>query len=98
ETGLSYSYVDGSIAINGSTPIISGTSGDDSYYIRHGASDNTVEVYSGISASGTLIYSAPISSLSTLTFDTGAGNDRVIVDQRIGSALPPGGITYNAGA
>ncbi|HEV8606849.1 MAG TPA: right-handed parallel beta-helix repeat-containing protein [Tepidisphaeraceae bacterium] len=98
ELGLIYNYVDGSIDINAATSLITGTDGDDSYYVRRNAASDMIEVYSGTSAAGTLIYSAPEASLTSLTFDTGAGNDQLIVDSVNGTPLPYGGIVYDAGA
>jgi len=96
ETGLVYTYSDGSIDIDASTPSIVGTDGNDSYYIRRTAYD-MVEVYAGTSASGTPIYSALLASISSVSFDTGAGDDQLIVDLANGTPLPSAGISYSAG-
>jgi hypothetical protein len=98
ENGLIYTYVDGSIIVNGGTPQIHGTAGDDSFYIRHSGSGDMIEVYNGTSSAGIQVYSAPANSLSSLNFNTGAGNDRLIVDLVNGTPIPSGGLSYDAGA
>jgi len=96
ETGLVYTYADGSIDISAASSIM-GTDGDDSYYVRRSSAYDVVEVYSGTSAVGTPIYSAPLADIRNISFDTGAGNDQLIVDLVNGTPLPPGGINYAAG-
>src|SRR5205085_12219556 len=75
-------------------PTLEGTPGGDDWLVmRDGANPNNVDVF----LNGNLIYTAPIASLTTLTIDALAGNDRLTVDYVNGDPLPSGGLTYDGG-
>jgi parallel beta-helix repeat protein len=97
ENGLLYSYSDGSIDIVTANATLMGTDGDDSYYIRR-TLGNVLEVYSGTSAAGSLIYSAALADTNSISLSTGAGNDQLTIDLVNGSPFPTGGINFAAGA
>src|SRR5205085_2017329 len=75
-------------------PTLEGTPGGDDWLVmRDGANPNNVDVF----LNGNLIYTAPIASLTTLTIDALAGNDRLTADYVNGDPLPSGGLTYDGG-
>jgi hypothetical protein len=64
------------------TTSVSGTTGNDNYYVRVNAS--TLEVFQSAAPVGSPAYSAPVSEVSSLTINGDNGNDVV----ELGSVLP----------
>ncbi len=79
-------------------PSFLGTNGNDVYLVRLDATGTTIEVYNSDSASGTPIYTTPLAAASELTFDTLAGDDRLIIDLTNGNPIPANDINLIAGA
>jgi hypothetical protein len=93
EGRIGMSVSNGSISIG-----VTGTSGGDTYYVQRSTSGVNLEVYTSDPPVGSPAYWGPIASLTSLTINTGNGNDRVIVDWVNGVPIPTGGIFYNGGA
>jgi predicted outer membrane repeat protein len=64
----------------GVTATVTGTSGNDSYYLRQSADGSALQVWAGTAAVGNPAFSFAASTLESCTFDTGLGNDRLTVD------------------
>ncbi|NLF68877.1 MAG: hypothetical protein GX575_07460, partial [Candidatus Anammoximicrobium sp.] len=80
--------------LSATAPALTGTPGGDYFVVKKNGSN--VEVYQGTtSPPTTLVYSAALSGLTTLTIDGLAGNDSVSVDFSTGNALPSGGLTFH---
>jgi hypothetical protein len=79
-------------------PSFIGTNGNDVYLVRLDATGTTIEVYNSDPASGTPIYTTPLAGASELTFDTLAGDDRLIIDLTNGNPIPANDISLIAGA
>jgi hypothetical protein len=79
-------------------PSFLGTNGNDTYLVRLDATGTTIEVYNSDPASGTPIYTTPLAGASELTFDTLAGDDRLIIDLVNGNPIPANDISLIAGA
>jgi autotransporter-associated beta strand protein len=71
--------------------VVTGTASDDAWLARRNGSNVD------ISQNGTLLYSVPFSSFSTLTFSGQAGSDTLAVDLSAGDVIPSGGLTLNGG-
>ncbi|HEV8606351.1 MAG TPA: right-handed parallel beta-helix repeat-containing protein [Tepidisphaeraceae bacterium] len=81
--------------------VIAGSSGDDTYYIRLNPAGTNVEIFENPAAvppTGNATFTRTLASLTTLTFNTLAGNDKLIVDFINGNPIPTGGISYDGGA
>ena len=83
-------------AVNVDTDL-QGTVGDDVFLVRRGPSGTNVQVFSNDAATGTPLFSMPITAIDSLLFEMLAGDDRVIFDFAIGSPLPGGGIRFLGG-
>ena len=80
--------------------VINGSGGDDTYYIRLNAAGTDVEIFENpqaIPPAGVATFTRTLASLTTLTFNTLAGNDKLIVDWVNGNPIPSGGISYDGG-
>ncbi|HPM82413.1 MAG TPA: GEVED domain-containing protein, partial [Candidatus Anammoximicrobium sp.] len=76
------------------SPTLTGTPGGDYFVVKKNGSN--VEVYQGTTPNPmTLVYSAALSGLTTLTIDGLGGNDSMSVDFTAGNALPSGGLTFH---
>jgi len=78
------------------SPTINGDSLADTYYLLR--QDDDLLVYDGASPTGRPFASYLLPMLGTLTFNTAGGNDRLMVDLSGGDPIPPGGISFIAGA
>ena len=79
-------------------PSFLGTNGNDVYLVRLDATGTTIEVYNSDPASGTPIFTTPLAGADELTFDTLAGDDRLIIDLTNGNPIPANDISLIAGA
>ncbi len=79
-------------------PAFTGTSGDDVYYLRLNAAGTNVELFPNATGTGVPSYTAAIATLSSISFDGLAGNDRLIVDLANGLPIPSGGVSFVGGA
>jgi autotransporter-associated beta strand protein len=80
--------------LSATDPIVEGTSDDDVFVLRRtGALGVTQE----LTRDGIVIFTAPYASLTSLTVNGLAGNDRLTVDFVGGNPLLPGGIAFNGG-
>jgi len=73
---------------------------DDTYYVRLNAAGTDVEIFENPQAvppAGAATFTRTLASLTTLTFNTLAGNDSLIVDWVNGNPIPSGGISYDGG-
>ncbi len=80
--------------------MINGSNGDDTYYVRLNAAGTDVEIFENPQAvppAGVATFTRTLASLTTLTFNTLAGNDKLIVDWVNGNPIPTGGISYDGG-
>jgi hypothetical protein len=80
---------------------IIGTDADDLYLVRLDPTGKNVEVYNNATATGPLIFSAPIATSDPLSFDLKAGNDRLIISTVNGNPIPTTavpGISFTGGA
>src|SRR5205814_1798982 len=80
--------------------VINGSNGDETYYVRLNAAGTDVEIFENPQAvppAGTATFTRTLASLTTLTFNTLAGNDKLIVDWVNGNPIPTGGISYDGG-
>jgi hypothetical protein len=84
-----------SATVGSSNPVITGGSTADTYLVRRNGS--LLEVFNNSAGTGTPIYSNTFASLSTLTLNTGGGDDSVIINSASGATTPAGGIFYNGG-
>jgi hypothetical protein len=75
--------------------VYTGTSGSDDYLLRINPSvPGDVQILVG----GTVSFSGPESSVTTLTFNTGQGDDHLTIDLANGNPIPSGGVFYDGGA
>ncbi len=81
-----------------STPSIVGTSGDDIFVIRLNAPANRLDVWQNRATNLPASFSYAFSGTTSITFDGGVGNDKLIVDMRGGNPIPNGGINFTGGA
>src|SRR5437763_6768237 len=79
---------------NATSPTLEGTPvGYEWLVVQYSPSSVIVDVF----LNGNLIYTTPIASITTLSIDALAGNDRLTVDYVNGDPLPSGGLTYDGG-
>jgi predicted outer membrane repeat protein len=64
----------------GVTTTVTGTSGNDSYYVRQSADGSALQIWKGTAAVGNLAFNFATATLASCTFDTGLGDDRLTVD------------------
>jgi hypothetical protein len=80
------------------TDVVMGTAKPDDFYVRLDPTHRFVQIFAASSPGGTPLYTLPYATLSSLTFDTLAGNDRLFVDLGNGSPIPSGTIHFDAGS
>ena len=85
------------VTVNDPPPGFIGTDGDDVFYVRRDTAGTNVLVFANDTGAGAPIFSAPIAAVPGLTFDTLAGNDRLIVDSSNGDPVPLSGISFMGG-
>lgn len=81
--------------------LYSGTEGQDAYYVRQDGSQN-VQIYLNPGDDPPLPTAVPdyciaYTALTTLTFNTGLGDDRLTVDLANGSPVPSAGLDFDGG-
>ncbi len=77
--------------VDPANPILNGTPGSDSFTVKRNGT--ALEVYLGVD----LIDSRDYSSVTTLVFNGGAGDDTLTLDFNDGNPLPSGELTFNGG-
>lgn len=83
--------------LNGQQITATGTSGNDSYYLRLDSSGTFVQIFENAPATGTPAFTVLKSAVSSLALDLGAGSNGVTVDYNNGNPLPATGLSI-AGA
>jgi len=75
---------------------ITGTSGNDTYYVKRNG--NLLEVYNNATGTGTPIQRDMFVYYESLIFDTGGGDDTITLDYSNGSPVPAGGVFVDGNA
>jgi hypothetical protein len=90
-----------SFVVNASSPMtVTGTAGSDTFLVRR--EGNNLKVYANADGTGTPVTDRPFAGVSSVTIDTLAGDDTIIldfagVDFDTARFVPAGGFTVNAG-
>ena len=79
-------------------PSFAGTPSDDTYYLRLNAAGTNLELFLNATGTGVPSYTSAIATLSSISFDGLAGNDRLIVDLVNGLPIPSGGVSFIGGS
>lgn len=82
-------------ALDGQQVAATGTTGDDSYYLRLDSSGTFVQIFENAPASGTPAFTVLKSSVSSLALNLDTGNNTVTVDYANGNPLPAGGLSVS---
>jgi hypothetical protein len=84
-------------AVSGAVSLpISGSTGNDTYYVKRNGS--LLEIYNNATGTGTPILRDQFVYYESLNFNTGGGDDRVIVDRTGGDPVPTGGVFVDGAA
>ena len=84
-------------AVSGAmTLATTGTSGNDTYYLKR--SGSLLEIYNNATGTGTPIQRDMFAYYEALTFNGGAGDDKIIIDYSGGNPVPAGGVFFDGAA
>ncbi|MFI5377902.1 MAG: fibronectin type III domain-containing protein [Tepidisphaerales bacterium] len=97
-TGSALSDPTDAIDLTTTSAILTGTAGNDNWYIRRSPTDaDVVQIYNAASVTGTP-RTCTRSQLRSLIINAGAGDDTVTLDYSHGSPLKDGALLFNADA
>ena len=83
--------------INKTNPVFTGGAGGDGFFLRRNGT--LAEIFNAVTAIGTPVYSTTYTNLVSVTFDTGGGDDSVVIENVNGNPIPASaGVFYDGGA